>query len=566
MLVGSLDDEYEVSVVRGAIAAAREHDASLLCVVGGAVGDPNPEIAAGNFAYELVTPANARGLLVLSSSIGNAVGPAGLGEWLGRFAGLSLCCAGVPVAGIPSVTVDNSGLRDAVLHLIDVHDKRRIAFVRGPAASTEAEDRLDAYRTALASRGIAIEPRWITDGAYTKSSGEQAVRTLLDDRRISVHALDAIVAANDFMAVGALAELTRRGIKVPEQIALVGFDDVESARRCRPPLTTVRQPTERIGREGILRSSGAGDSSRESLVLPTELVVRRSCGCSFEATVGLAERAPAGTGRGVESSFVQRRPIIIAELARAARGTLGAAGSGWENRLVDALLAELRIGASGELGRAVMRMLERIDHNQPRVADTAQRVLEGSIIQDVLSALRRHSLPCVAADATARDRLEEALHDARAVAAAIGAEAAARRERENVEKFRNFARSAQTMAFGGSSDLSRLAAERLPALGVDACVVAVFPTPGQPSAQARIAFGLGGGVERATSEIVPVQNLPRYVAFGSHAQIVLPVVLGERPLGVAVLSVAAVDGSLFEDLRHLFGTMLGAATPRAGAG
>jgi DNA-binding LacI/PurR family transcriptional regulator len=559
MLVDSLDDEHEVSVVRGAMAAVRELDATLLCVVGGSVSDPDPDVAAKNFAYDPVGPGTAQGALVLSSSICSGLGPDGLKAWLARFAGLPLCCAGVPLDGYPSVTVDNFGLRVAVEHLIRVHGKRSIAFIRGPSTSTEAEDRFASYNAVLAAEGIKPEERWVTEGDYSKESGAQAMRTLFDERRVNTHALDAIVAANDFMAIGALAELTRRNINVPEQLALVGFDDVESTRHCRPALTTVRQQGDRLGREGIhrLAAHAEGRTFDSTLVLPTELVVRRSCGCVPEIGAGLAERSNLpSVGRSVESAFVQRRQIIVAEMARAARGSLGAAGSGWENRLVDALIAELRVETSGELGRVWARILERIDRAAARSPAEIHREGEASVPQDVLGALRRHSLPCVASDPAARDRLEEALHEARSIAALMAAEGATRRERTSSERFRTFARRAQALAFGDETLLSRLAAESLPAMGVDACVVAAFPVPGQVAAEVRTAFGFGSGSERPSGERIRIQDLPAQVSLGGHAQVVLPILIADQPLGLAVLSTVAFDGALFEELRDLFGTML----------
>src|SRR5262249_28542587 len=150
LLIDSLDDEHEVSVVRGALAATREGSSTLLCIAGGALEHPDPDQASKNFAFELVRSQGVRGAIVLSSAIGNSVGPARLGKWLERFAGITLCSAGVALDGCPSVRVDNAaGIREGVRHLVQVHGKHAIGFIRGPAASAEAEERLEAYRAGL---------------------------------------------------------------------------------------------------------------------------------------------------------------------------------------------------------------------------------------------------------------------------------------------------------------------------------------------------------------------------------------------------------------------------------
>ena len=125
--------------------------------------------------------------------------------------------------------------------------------------------------------GSLLEPgtAWIAPGNYVTQGGLDAVRLFYDERRLK---LDAIVSANDGMALGVLEGLAARGISVPEDVALLGFDDVDLARYVDPPLTTVRQPIAEIGRHmarQLLRLA-AGESVEPALILPTELVLRAS--------------------------------------------------------------------------------------------------------------------------------------------------------------------------------------------------------------------------------------------------------------------------------------------------
>lgn len=162
LLVDSLDDEHELSVVHGSLAAARELDARLVVVAGGPVDTPDERLRAGNFVFDLVGRDNALGILVLSSALGNAIGPERLAEWLTRYADAPLCCMGVPIPGRVSVRVDNAtGIAEAVDHLHTVHGKQNIGFIRGPAQSDEAEVRYAAYRDALSRHGIDPDPRWV---------------------------------------------------------------------------------------------------------------------------------------------------------------------------------------------------------------------------------------------------------------------------------------------------------------------------------------------------------------------------------------------------------------------
>ncbi|MEO7035196.1 MAG: substrate-binding domain-containing protein [Polyangiaceae bacterium] len=551
LLIDSLEDEHAVGVVRGALAAARDTNATVLCISGAPVAHPDPERACQNFAFDLARSDGARGAIVLSSGLGNGVGPRALAQWLTRFEGMAVCCTGVPIEGYPSVCIDNAtGVRETVQHLVRVHGKRAIGFIRGPAASAEAEERLEAYRNALRSEGIEPESRWVVDGDFEKPSGAQAVRTLLDQRHLSAHTLGALIAANDFMAIGALEELFRRGVQVPEQMAVVGFDDVASARLARPALTTVHQPAEALGHASlnVLRAMSERRPFAASTVLPTEVVLRRSCGCvATDLAVATGTQLHLG-GASVDASFVQRRQIMTAEMARAARGRLGGAGPGWESRLIEALLSELRGEGAGRFSAKLRQLLQAVEHagGDPAAA------------HDMIVALRRHALPCVTADAAARDQLEEALHDAQVVVGTLAIDAAISRTRQSVARFRVFARKAQAAAFRDVSQLADVLAAHLPAFGVEGCLVAELVTPTEPCGAGVVRFGFGPGGQRVAHEPCRLPSLVQHPALENTSStfFLLPVVLGTKPLGVALLAMAAIDGRVLEDLRDLFGTLL----------
>jgi DNA-binding LacI/PurR family transcriptional regulator len=550
-LTESLEDEHEVAVLRGVLAGARDVDGTVLCVAAGNIDDPNPDRRAWNFGFDIVGAENVRGVLVMSSSIGNALGPEGLASWLTRFGDLPCTSIGVRIPGRPSVEVDNAGgIRALVLHLVREHGARVMGFVRGPEGAVEAELRLSAFRDALSQEGIDIDERLIAPGDYTKASGARAVHAILDERRVHAPLLDALVCANDFMALGAMDELGRRGLHVPEDLALVGFDDVDSARTAHPALTTARQPGEQLGRDGVRRlvAAIAKKPGQEVTLLPTELVIRRSCGC-LPADVGLATQGAIDAGRGVEVSFMQRRQIILAEVVRASQGKFGAAGAGWEARLLDALVGELRSGEPGGFLRALELCLRRLEYSQGDVG----------AVQDVLSALRRQSLPCVSTDLVARNRFEQALHDARVAAAAFSSQLDATRVRGAVERFRRFERRTRAAMLAHPETLSNVAADELPALGIEACLVASFTRPDETGGPLRLLFGFGRTGGRARSESISLRELPLHPLLerASRALVVLPVTLETTPLGVAVVSLTHIDGTILEDFRDFMATVLG---------
>jgi DNA-binding LacI/PurR family transcriptional regulator len=560
LLVDSLDDEHEHSVVLGTLMAAREMDAKLVIVPGGPVDADEPRLKVNNFVFDLVRPDNVLGVLVLSSAIGNAIGPARLETWLARYSNLPVCCMGVPIQGHVSVKVDNgAGIREAVRHLVEVHGKRNIGFIRGPAQSEEAEVRLAAYREALVQHGITPDPRWVADGDYNRPSGAQGVRTILDQKRVSVHALDALVCANDYMALGALDELTRRGIHVPEQIALTGFDDVASAAAARPALTTVRQPGSDLGREGLkqLLLLAGGAPKTGDRVLPVDLKLRRSCGC-MTLEVSLAERVQVGsTPSSFEAALIQRRQVIVAELARAAHGSFGAGGSDWESTLLSALLEELREGTQGALSRRVQRLLQKLEQGGGDLSAAPR----------VVATLRRQALPCVTGNPEARDRLEDAIADAQLVATSMLSQVAASSLRALLMRSRAMVRDVQEAMFGRPSAVSRALAEHLPGLGVDACAVAALAGKSSDGWLGQLVYGFAPGQGHPEPEAMALARLSEHPLLEqSRTLFMLPIALGTQPLGVAAISVTSllVRSELLEDLRELFAIVLKVAQERHG--
>ena len=188
--------------------------------------------------------------------------------------GVPVVCSGRPLgrSTVPYVDVDSvGGAAAAVRHLLD-RGRRRIATIAGPQDMVAGVDRLVGYRQEL--RGYPRRRSAVVFGDFTRESGAAAMRRLLAEDP----AVDAVFVANDLMAHGALGALRAAGRRVPDDVALAGFDDTELARYTDPPLTTVRQPIVDMGRQlarQLLRLA-AGDEVEPALMLPTALVVRES--------------------------------------------------------------------------------------------------------------------------------------------------------------------------------------------------------------------------------------------------------------------------------------------------
>ncbi len=151
---------------------------------------------------------------------------------------------------------------------------RRLATIRGPHNTISGQDRFQGYVDALQERGLPLIPELVAEGEFSDPSGYQAMKSLLPQHP------DAVFVASDAMAFAAIRAIQQAGLRVPEDIAVVGFDDIPTAATSKPPLTTVRQPILRTGSmaaEMLIDMIEHPNPQPRRIVLPTELVIRSSC-------------------------------------------------------------------------------------------------------------------------------------------------------------------------------------------------------------------------------------------------------------------------------------------------
>lgn len=274
-LVDNLSDKFEERIWDSVINAAKQFDLNLLGYVGGSVSkDCNT-----NSIYNLIDNNLIDGIISISGSLGWLLSEAELIEFYQRFRPLPIVSISRAIDGLANILVDNeSGIRQLMTHLIEVHQYRRIAFITGLSGNSDAEARLQTYKQVLAEYNIPYNPDLVVPGNFYRETGSKAISILLDERKVG---FDAILAANDYMAIYAMKELQRRGIRVPEDVALVGFDDIPDGISVIPSLTTVSQPLSEIGWEAVktINHLIKGEPVPDKKYFSTMLVVRRSCGC-----------------------------------------------------------------------------------------------------------------------------------------------------------------------------------------------------------------------------------------------------------------------------------------------
>jgi LacI family transcriptional regulator len=172
------------------------------------------------------------------------------------------------------IDVDNRcGTFEGVAHILKT-GRKRIAMITGPKTSIASWDRVKGYKDALSQHGLPVLPELMTNGDFSDAGGYMAMQRLLP------HNPDAVFAASDAIALAAIRVIHEAGLRIPEDIAVVGFDDIPSAATSNPPLTTIWQPIQRTGSlaaETLIDVIEHPDSEPRHIVLPTKLIVRSSC-------------------------------------------------------------------------------------------------------------------------------------------------------------------------------------------------------------------------------------------------------------------------------------------------
>jgi DNA-binding LacI/PurR family transcriptional regulator/serine phosphatase RsbU (regulator of sigma subunit) len=546
-LLDALYNEYASMLVTAFEFEARQRDVDLYCFAGGSLHSLAGHEMSRNRCYGLVSKQSLDAMVVLSLSASAEV----IESFLGRLPDMPTVTLGHQAQGVPVVASDNAaGMREAVVHLISAHGRRRVAFLRGPVENQEAQTRFQAYRDALRDFGLPYDPALVCNGNFDVEAGRRATRELLERGT----AFDALVGANDFSTLGALEVLRERGISVPHQVAVVGFDDAEEARGATPTLSTVRQPYFELAAHALdlLGDILDGKPGPERLVLGSRLVRRRSCGCLSDGAPSDAPPSLSVVDLPFREAFERLRPELGAELQAAARRARANVERGFEGPLLDAL---------GEALDHVSdrRLIERLDEALSHTIESGGDVVAW---QTTLSDLRRKLLPCVRGDARRWMRLEDVWQRLRVlVADAIDREQRAlRAEAERSASILTDTSESLITSFDVES-LPRSLADRLPALGIRSCFLSLYEGWGEPAPKSRLIVGYdrgrlldvpADGIVFETRALAP----PGMLEARRRAMVVEPLFFENTQLGFALFELGPRRRVVYELLRELVSAAL----------
>lgn len=268
VLVHDVSDPYFSEIMRGIQRVAS--DAGRLVMICNSYRDPAKEVEY----VRLLHAQRVDALILAGSGLDERSYSQNIAAQIAAFTNAGSRVAFIGRHHLPgdAVIPDNFGGARKVAHLLVELGHRRIGMVGGPPLITSSRDRLEGFRSGLRDHQLVLPPELIVDGDFSRDGGAQAASELIERHPD----LTAIFALNDTMAIGVLAALRERGIAVPDDISVAGFDDIPLASDVTPALTTVSVPMVEMGARAMRLALDAHDSELRVEHLPTELVVRAS--------------------------------------------------------------------------------------------------------------------------------------------------------------------------------------------------------------------------------------------------------------------------------------------------
>lgn len=559
--VGDLSSDTARTLWEGLFTEAANQDCNLLVVVGGGY---KPSL--DSLVYDLITPESADGFISWIIE-----GDTRADKYFTRFGpndilvSLSRRYGDHPVVAV----ANKAGVRVLTQHLVLRHGCRTIGFICGPEHHPYAKERADAYRETLIELGIEPDQRWITPPRpWDWQTGVDGIRHLLDTQKLVVgRDLDAVMCASDRIAMGAFDELRRRKIRVPEDLALTGFNNLLEAQSHIPSLTTVAVPFQRKSSMAVrmVLAEIRGESCvQDPDYLDPLVIMGESCGCSNQRLREL--KLPAGVVVGEMQIFsaeeIEHFGAEIEVHFRAFR-TSPIAHRQSGSQLVRAFVSAIEQANPDDF---IAMLLGQIEAGHYAYMDQLRW-------QDVLTVFRK--MLCLHPFSPASMAMAEALLDRTRLAVIDGF---SRRQTDHrLRELREASLLRQLgSSLGFSSDVSTIMdvlAHEIPRLGIPSCWLSIFDDSGdleamRAPAYSRLLLALEDGVRSplpkeglrfASRQLVPEGLLLQQQR---RTFVLFPLAHGEDEYGFVIFEQGPEDGVVYETLAFNIGSALKSALLR----
>jgi signal transduction histidine kinase/DNA-binding LacI/PurR family transcriptional regulator len=548
LLLQTLDASFWKWPWLGVVDAARARGANVICFAGEVPESPGFE-RQHNILFKLVDAERVDALVVWSAVLDAIIGAEGIKRFCQQYHPIPIVTVERTIEGFASLLMDDyQGVYAAMTHLIEQHGYRRIAFISGAKNHAGAQERYRAYAEALAHHDLPLDPNLVTPPTshWNDLEGRAVITHWLDERKPD---LEALMGVNDSYTLFALEILAARGIRVPDDVAVVGFDDYPESASLSVPLTTVRPPFYKLGWQAtemaLALAAGAPVAAQTSL--PTELIIRQSCGClaspAILSVTGSTDAIPHSAATRANAPADQPG-LTLAELARVVQeNNLGIAAES-AKQILDALLTDVAGETNGRLLLTLNRLLRQTSASGISVA-----------WYHLLSTLRRQLLAQLAEPRLAR-RAEDLWQQAQILVGEAGRRAEMRQAWQEQQRAAAFRRLGQALIT--SFDLAKLMdviAHELPQLGIRRCYLSLYTNPQAPAEQARLilAYDEHGRVALPPGgRVFPSRDLlpgELWHPDRSHNLVIEALFFQEQQLGFVLFEADSRESWIYETLR-----------------
>jgi len=561
VLLAQISRVWGAEYLAGVNQAAQENDLNVVCFVG---GKPTRIVTPGQIQpsyglYDLVKPGGFDGLL-LAADLAHGLTQKEINDFCKSLAPTPMVAHAIEANGVPHLIANNlDSMREIIRHLIEEHGYKRIAFIKGVEGQLEAEMRFQAYREELEAHNIPFHKKLVVQGDFTPESGRAAIRKLIDERGVRFQAL---AAANDRMAFGALEELQLREVPVPDTIALTGFDDVTETALSGVPLTTVRQSFFDAGKDtvSLLLKRINGERVAHSNRIDTKMIVRWSCGCLPESI----RQAAVGQKEVAQTSQLHNKHIAV---VKAMIGVSGVSEKGEDSealtdmygRMWDVLLDCLQDNSKNDsflkIFNETILLLQRLEKSP-------------FVWNNVISTLRRYALGGIN-DPAVMLQAENLFQQARMLAGELSQRAQAYRRlvmQDQEHLYQDFSYSmAPAMSL---EEIGNAITKNFPSMGIKRWYVMFYrdvfspsPTSSPPPEEYRLLFQYDDDkfdippttTNLETGRLVPHGKTPKNRRYTS---IVMPLSLARNRFGFMWVEMGTRDWDVYPRVRNLVSSAL----------
>lgn len=412
LLDSGAEEAYVVAIWSGIRAAARVRQCHVLLEweLSHPVENDTQPISIYNTDFVPISPQNTDALIVLTPIL-NESRKRHIQQWAAE--GFPILFIGTGENG-PSVAMNNAdGVDQAVSHLVE-HGHRCIAFIAGnPNDPGDSRQRLHAYHAAVKKYGLESDPRLVVHGWHATLGGERAMRELLS----SGTKFTAVLASNDPSAIGAMRAIRKAGLRIPDDVAIIGFDDQPDDIAQVPPLASIHAPLKLIGEQALVAIVDhlVDNIPLESLQIPIRLIPRRSCGCLSRAVLASADSVSPVDEASVDESDTPAERVhrirqqmvteMVAVLPAEARLPEEERTYHFCNKLVESFFSSLEARDPHNFQSTLTEFLQEME--------LADGIMEPW--QEIISVLRREAIRTLNDAELARSRqlMEDLLHQAR---------------------------------------------------------------------------------------------------------------------------------------------------------